>query len=292
VKVAIGSIAACAVFISAYVTAVSLYASTGLGHPSQVRAGQPSTDGTTVTVDLLDIQPINGVLVANILVAPGPALLDPHTHALSEDLSVAVTSVVTPTKRTWSKGDIPNIFQVSLSVTGDPAEYPFDDYRSRPVTVEVFRGGAAIPERAEVTFVDRLRGWKVAVRDVSRKISDPVDPKSVLYDYRVLVERSPSTAALAAVILFVLILIAGIGLFVAIQTARNKRKFQPPMTTWYAAMLFAIVPLRNALPDSPPMGWWVDVAVVVWVILILALSMLLYIFCWWRHSRPEIENST
>jgi hypothetical protein len=40
------------------------------------------------------------------------------------------------------------------------------------------------------------------------------------------------------------------------------------------------------------MGWWVDVAVVVWVILILALSMLLYIFCWWRHSRPEIENST
>ncbi|OBI40747.1 DUF4436 domain-containing protein [Mycobacterium sp. E796] len=287
-KVAIGSVVACVVFIAAYATAVALYASTGLGRPSEVRAGQPAADGTSVTVDLVDVQPINGVLVANILVAPGPQLLAPHTHILAQEFSVAVTSAVTPTKRTWPKGDVPGVFQVSMSITGDPAEYPFDHYRSRPITVELFRGQAQIPERAAVTFVDRLRGWKVSIEDAARKISDPVDPKSVSQDYRVLVQRSPSTAALAAIILFVLTLIAGMGLFVAVQTARNKRKFQPPMTTWYAAMLFAIVPLRNALPDSPPMGWWVDVTVVVWVILILALSMLLYIFCWWRHLRPEI----
>lgn len=291
-KVAIGGVIACVIFIAAYVTVVALYASTGLGRPSQVREGQPATDGTSVTIDLLEVQPINGVLVANILVTPGTPLLAPHTHVLDQDFSVAVTSAVTPTKRTWSKGDVPGVFQVSMSITGDPAGYPFDHYRSRPITVELFRGPAQVPERASVTFVDRLRGWKVSVPDAVRKVSDPAAPKSVFQDYRVLVQRSPSTAVLAAVILGVLILIAGTALFVAVQTARNKRKFQPPMTTWYAAMLFAIVPLRNALPDSPPMGWWVDVTVVVWVIVIVALSMLLYIFCWWRHTRPESATPT
>ena len=81
-------------------------------------------------------------------------------------------------------------------------------------------------------------------------------------------------------------------LFVAVQTVRDRRKFQPPMTTWYAAMLFAVIPLRNALINPPPFGAWVDVTVVVWVIVVLVISMTLYIFCWWRHLRPEVDKPT
>jgi Domain of unknown function (DUF4436) len=95
--------------------------------------------------------------------------------------------------------------------------------------------------------------------------------------------RSPSTKAFAAVIVGVLIALAGVALFVAIQTMRNRRKFQPPMTTWYAAMLFAVMPLRNGLPDAPPIGSWIDVTVTLWVIAVLVVSMLLFISCW----RPE-----
>jgi hypothetical protein len=102
-------------------------------------------------------------------------------------------------------------------------------------------------------------------------------------------QRSPSTAAFAAVIVAVLISLAGVALFVAVQTSRGLRKFQPPMATWYAAMLFAVVPLRNALPDSPPIGFWIDVTVVLWVIVVLVASMLLYISCWWRQLKPEVS---
>ena len=59
------------------------------------------------------------------------------------------------------------------------------------------------------------------------------------------------------------------------------------MIPWYAAMLFAVVPLRNALPDSPPIGFWIDVTVVLWVIVVLVASMTLYIYCWWRHVRQH-----
>jgi hypothetical protein len=52
-------------------------------------------------------------------------------------------------------------------------------------------------------------------------------------------------------------------------------------------MLFAVVPLRNALPGSPPFGGWIDMTLVLWVLVVLVISMLLYIMCWWRHLRPE-----
>jgi hypothetical protein len=189
-----------------------------------------------------------------------------------------VTSAVTPTKRTWSAGTVPGVFPVPLNLTGDVTQWPFDDYHSGPITVELFRGTPPSPQRASITFIDRLRGWQVDVSDVGQGNAGP---------YRVTLHRSPSTAAFAAAIVGVLILLAGLGLFVAVQTLRGRRKFQPPMTTWYAAMLFAVVPLRNALPDSPPIGWWVDVTVVLWVIVALGISMLIYIYCWWRDLRPD-----
>jgi hypothetical protein len=105
-------------------------------------------------------------------------------------------------------------------------------------------------------------------------------------------KRTPSTVLFGVVILGVLIALAGLAMFVALQTLLNRRKFQPPMTTWYAAMLFAVMPLRTALPDSPPFGSWIDVTVVLWVIVVLVVSMVLYIYCWWRHLRPEVEKAT
>lgn len=288
-KIAIGSVAA---FVAVYVATLVLYASTGLGRPAELTEAQPSADGTTVTIDLLGVQPINGVLLANLIVTPGPTLVEPHSHILKDDLAVAVTSVLPPTKRSWAKGDTPGVMQLSISIAGDPSEYPFDRYRTRPITVELLRGSAQLPERTSVVIVDRAPGWKLTVREAaSATPSIAASSAAMPGTYRINLQRSPSTGAFAAIILGVLVLLAAIGLVVAVQTVRNKRKFQPPMMTWYAAMLFAVMPLRNALPDAPPMGWWVDVAIVVWVVVILAFSMMLYAVSWWRHLKPE-EKST
>ncbi|OBG78389.1 MULTISPECIES: DUF4436 domain-containing protein [unclassified Mycobacterium] len=257
---------------------VSLYAGTGMGQPRQVTEGRPGPDGTTVTIGLKEVHTIDGELVADVAVAPGPGILDPVTHDLTQDLSVVVTSAVTPSKRTWSKGMLPGVFPIPLNLIGDVRHWPLDNYHSGPVSVEIFRG-AGPPQRASVTFVDRLRGWRVNVAGADQG-GEPAP-------YRVELQRSPTTAAFATAVVGVLVLLAALGAFVAVQTLRGRRKFQPPMTTWYAAMLFAIVPLRNALPDSPPIGWWVDVTVVLWVIVVLALSMGVYIYCWWRDLKPE-----
>jgi Domain of unknown function (DUF4436) len=72
-----------------------------------------------------------------------------------------------------------------------------------------------------------------------------VNNAHALAPYEVDLQRSPSTMVFAIVILCIFVAIAAVGLFVAIQTVRDPRRFQSPMTTWYAAMLFAVLPLET-----------------------------------------------
>jgi len=238
--------------------------------------GTPTGSGTTVTMNVVSIANTYNELVGDLVIKPGPGLVDPATDGLRQDLTVAVTSVTTPTRRTYSKGMLPGVFPVPLTLARDVERWPFDSYYTGPITVTLFTGAAQTPERVNVTFADRLAGWKVMVGRVNN--ANPLSP------YVVQLQRSASTMIFAIVILCIFVAIAAVGLFVAVQTARDPRRFQSPMTTWYAAMLFAVVPLRNALPGSPAFGSWIDLTIVLWVLVALVVSMLLYIAAWWRAT--------
>ncbi len=210
---------------------------------------------------------------------PDPALLDPQTHNLKDDLTIAVSSAVTASKRTWPKGTLPDVFRISLALGGEVADWPFDQYHSGPVVAQLVSGPGS-------TRVPAVRDYGRPPAGLGCRRTDRINDDDAVGPYQVDLVRSPSTVAFAVVILGVLIALAAFALFVAVQTVRDRRRFQPPMTTWYAAMLFAVVPLRNALPDSPPIGVFIDVTIVLWVTVILVISMGLYISCWWRHLRP------
>jgi len=66
----------------------------------------------------------------------------------------------------------------------------------------------------------------------------------------------------------------------------------PPYSTWYAATLFAIVPLRNFFPGSPPPRSWVDQAIVLWVLIALVSAMALFVVAWWpqRDGREPTKS--
>ncbi|ORV49712.1 hypothetical protein AWC05_00915 [Mycobacterium florentinum] len=269
-------------FVAAYAISVWLYVDGGMGHPNVVVRGEPVPDATRVTIDVQEVQSANSLVVASVNVYPGPGLLDPQTHNLKDDLTISVSSAVSASKRTWPKGTLPDVFRISLALDGEVAAWPFDEYHSGPVVAQLVSGSSPTRVPAVVTMVDRLLGWDV--------ITDRINDEDLVGPYQVDLVRSTSTVAFAVVILGVLIALAFFAFFVAVQTVRDKRKFQPPMATWYAAMLFAVVPLRNALPDSPPIGVLIDVTIVLWVTVILVISMGLYISCWWRHLRPEPDE--
>jgi len=279
-------------FVGAYAASVALYATSGMSdrHETESPTASDVTGVTGVTLNVEEVQSNYSVLSANLIFSPGSDLLDPQTQHLKEDLSLRVRSVATPVRRTWVKGMLPGMFPVPLTLAGEINDWPFDRYRTGPVEIELIRGGAenaekentigSFPQRVPVTFVDHISGWDIN----TTSDADGLGP------YQLSLRRSASALAFGVVILGVLIAIAAAGIVVAVQTLRNLRPFQPPMTTWYAAMLFSVVPLRNALPGSPPFGGWVDITMVLWVLVALVISMLLYIACWWRHLRPHDEK--
>ncbi len=266
--------------VGTYVALVELYQNT----VEAVSAGTLSDNAETASQSMAtltadEMQSNYSAVVANVAVAPGPAMLDPVTHRLNEDLMVRVRSSAQPSRRDYTKGMLPGVFPLPLTIAGHVERWPFDNYTSGPVEVQLFHGGDTTkpPELIPVRLIDHLSGFKVSATKIPGHEA-----------YRLSVRRALSTAVFGIVICGVLIAIAGLALFVAIQTVRDRRKFQPPMTTWYAAMLFAVVPLRNALPGLPPFGAWIDVTIVLWVIVALVVAMLIYIACWWRHLRPDV----
>lgn len=84
----------------------------------------------------------------------------------------------------------------------------------------MFTGPDQVPVRANVTFVDRSTGWKVDVTRVNN--ANPASP------YEVKLQRSAGTLVFAIVILCIFVAIAAVGLFVALETLRDARRFQSP----------------------------------------------------------------
>ena len=260
-----------------YAAVMMWFASTGLGQPRALNAASAASDGASVTIDLNDVQPINGQLNVTVDLLPGDQLLDAATASLTGDTTIVVKAGATPARQSWPRGTTPTHFPATFDLTGDVTHWPFDHYQTGPITVELFAANSTVPLDLPVRFVDRLRGWQVIAagpagttgRDAPRELT---------------VHRSPATAAFAATMVIVLVLFGVLAVFVASQVLRRRRRFQPAFMSWYAGMVFASISLRNALPDAPPIGWWIDVAVVLWVVLALAASMAVLVFCWWRDG--------
>ncbi len=69
-----------------------------------------------MTLNVVSIANTYNELVGDLVIKPGPGLMDPATDGLKQDLTVAVTSVTTPVRRTYSKGMLPGVFPVPLDL--------------------------------------------------------------------------------------------------------------------------------------------------------------------------------
>jgi Domain of unknown function (DUF4436) len=240
---------------------------------------------TIVQLRLDELKPTTNRLNVDVLVYPPDSLYDKRFDVLAKDIGVRLYPTSDLGDLQFPAGKAPAQVGTTIEAHGDPGNWPFDKYRTEKISADTFIGNGdnrkKVPARVEVT--GSLDGWDV---NVSREDETSQVNQKGLDDAQLVItlKRAKGPLVFDLAICVVLIALPTLALMVAIPMALGRRKFLPPFATWYAANLFAIVPLRNILPGAPPPGSWIDQAIVQWVLIALVTSMSLYIFAWVRQG--------
>src|ERR1700742_458351 len=244
---------------------------------------QAGPDDTVVQIRLQELKPTTNRLAVNVLIYPGESLYDKRFDELNTDIAVRLYPPNDLGDLQFPKGKAPAQVNTTMEAHGIPASGPFASYRTEPQSADVFVGTGAERKRipAVVQVTGSMDGWDAEVQ----RNTDKSETGSHTNNNVVLtLQRAKGPLIFDLGIIVVLISLPTLALLVAIPMALGRRKFVPPFATWYAANLFAIVPLRNILPGAPPPGAWIDQAILQWVLIALVTTMSLYMAAWVRQG--------
>jgi Domain of unknown function (DUF4436) len=247
---------------------------------------QGGGDATIVQLRLEELKPVANRLSVNVLVYPGISAYDNRFDVLATDVAVRLYPTSDLGDLHYPKGKAPAQLSTTVEAHGDPGNWPFDSYVTEPISADAFVGSGEglkkVPARVEVT--GSLDGWDISVNRLKDPAALPTSRGTDTGNVVITLRRAKGPLIFDLGIILVLISLPTLALMVAVPMALGRRKFLPPFATWYAANLFAIVPLRNILPGAPPPGSWIDQAIVQWVLIALVTAMSLYIFAWVRQG--------
>jgi hypothetical protein len=235
-----------------------------------------AADDTVVLVRLDELKTVANRLAVKVLVYPKEEMWDSRLDVLKQDTAVRMDPPNDLGDLVYPAGKSPAQVATTVDAHGDPEIWPFDSYRTDTLSADVLVGSGDDrkykPARVEVA--GKLEGWDVSVQRVGE------GGDSVIIN----LQRSKAPLIFDLGICLVLFAMPAMALAVAILMLTGKRKFLPPFVTWFAALLFAVIPIRNFLPGAPPAGAWVDQALVLWVLIALVVAMIIYFVTWYRRS--------
>jgi hypothetical protein len=247
---------------------------------------QGGGDVTIVQLRPEELKPVANRLSVNVLVYPPESLYDRRFNVLATDVAVRLYPTSDLGDLQFPKGKAPAQLSTNIEARGDPGNWPFDSYSTEPISADAFVGSGdnrkKVPARVEVT--GSLDGWDIT----ANRFRDPNAPYTSHAadngNMIITLHRAKGPLVFDLGICLVLVSLPTLALLVAVLMLTGKRKFVPPFGTWFAAMLFAVVPIRLFLPGSPPVGAWIDQAIVQWVLIALVTAMSLYIVAWIRQG--------
>ncbi|OBB93850.1 DUF4436 domain-containing protein [Mycobacterium sp. 852002-40037_SCH5390672] len=268
---------------------VAVYALSLFGVHLLAKSGGPlkppdlnATNDTVVLVRLEKLDTTANRLTVKVLVIPEESMFDKRLEVLKTDTAVRMDPPNDLGDLQYPAGKSPAQVATTVEAHGDPNNWPFDSYRTDALSADVLVGqGDArryIPARVEVT--GGLDGWDVSVQRVGEASQDSDRADNVI----ITLHRAKGPLIFDLGICLVLFALPALAFAVVIQIALGRRKFVPPFVTWFAAMLFAVIPIRNFLPGAPPPGAWIDQVLVIWVLIALVAAMALYMLTWYRQS--------
>lgn len=269
-----------------YAAVVLLYAAGDRAATIEGCTENPPPDVVLLSLDPESVDAPADRMDLNLAVRSFGPIGEAASGLLSEPLTVLVSANDGPRAFTIEAGEIPSPISLRLITDGFVERWPFDAHSVDVTFVSLqIIDGEQKPVGTRLCGSAHVPGWtftseEIAGTDEIVINGEPVDR------LRITATRSVATVAFGIVLLSLMAVLPALGLTVAIFTFRGLRKVEATLTSWMAAMLFAIIPLRTFLPGSPPIGAWVDYLVVLWVVAGLVLALVIYVAAWLRWAPP------
>lgn len=284
-------------FVVVYLVALLLYANSG----KSIIDKRPSIqqNGIEAQLDVVEVNPLRHEMTVRVALLPKGTFANgaggfKQAMQVKYYFNTGEHSIVTVD---IPEGELYSLNEMKFLTFGNFDSYPLDNYRQIDSNDLALHGSIPAPI-FELNLVDPS-GKVIPTSDsgeipiwVEEEIGSPhgwterwsitSGDSVLLWEYSL--KRSGGVLIFVAVVLAMMAVLAIAALSVSIRVFRKPGTIEATMAGWQAALLFALIPLRNFLPGAPPIGAWIDVLVFYWVILALMVSMALFTYTWLRDK--------
>ena len=263
-------------------------------HPTML-GDTTNPDRMTVTVLIQKVDPSTARVSAQLELKGAGALLDEHTHELKEDATLTSNAVSNATV-VAKANERPEFVAVEFALRdGVITDYPLDSYTTNFYFRVKSGAGAnqhAVPVRVVFDNIDsffKLTPQQEQSIEIHRNGPDAktiTTPQS-LFAATATVKRSTSTILFAVFIMVFMWCLTIAALIAAWYTASGRLGLFWSALGFLGTLLFALIPLRNAVPGDPPIGSLIDFAAFFIAEGVVSISMIVTVL---HGYHIEISN--
>ncbi|OBB57627.1 hypothetical protein A5757_19585 [Mycobacterium sp. 852013-51886_SCH5428379] len=183
------------------------------------------------------------------------------------------------------QNDSTPVIEQRFGVGGTPTDYPFDRYTTTMAFNVVTDDGTVLPTSATVANTDSFF-WITPTLNTDYGDGLDVD---------LLMKRSTPTVVFAVFVMILMLGLAAAAVTASYYALRWRRGLVLPACSMMAAILFALIPLRNAVPGGPPIGSLIDFASFFIAEAVISISLITSVVLGYRHDiafeRAEAERA-
>lgn len=245
------------------------------------------SDYVKVTANISSLDPVKGELMLRLKFEPQGELLD-KDDVLINSVTVYTNSAAGKSETTFKKGESMQPMDVNMSLQGDSSQFPWDRYTGLLwicIASQKESNSKSLSWNA-VPFSLYLRpdfaGFKIETSEIKQK-----DRGFSITEIDLNVKRSQSSQKFAIFIMVLIGLLTLVAFLAGFAVVVLGRKIEISMLGWLGGMLFALVPLRNAMPGAPPIGCLADYMSFFWAEAITAATLIAVALTWILRKRPE-----
>jgi hypothetical protein len=178
IAIAFGIVAAVIVIYVLSLIAVHLLAKSAPALPA-ADLNKIEADDSVVQVRVEKLDTVANRLTVNVLVYPKDSLYDKNFGVLTTDAAVRLYPENDLGDLQYPVGKAPAQVSTSIEAHGDPANWPFDSYKTETIAADVFTGTGQSREKvpARVEVAGKLDGWDATVT----RVHDPEDPNPEMF---------------------------------------------------------------------------------------------------------------